>query len=110
MKRFGRLLRRLRGRTPLPEVAHRMQLAASELTEIEAGRVPVDRPTARRLLRRGFALPRMDVERLILGVELYDLGLKDNEIRQLVIAVIRKELPEPLREELKALYRRTTEA
>lgn len=110
MKSFGRLLRRLRGRTPLPEVAQRMRLAAHELTEIEAGRVPVDRATARRLLRRGFALPRPDVERLILGVELYDLGLKNNEIRQLVIAVIRNELPDSLCQELQGLYRRHVQA
>jgi transcriptional regulator with XRE-family HTH domain len=107
MKSFGRLLRRLRGKNPPAEMASRMGIAEHELAQIEAGELPVDRATARRLLRRGFVLPRPDIERLILGVELYDLGLKDNDIRQLVMAVIRKEAPAQVGKELKALYRRT---
>jgi transcriptional regulator with XRE-family HTH domain len=108
MKSFGRLIRRLRGETPLLLVAQRLGLAPEYVAQVEAGQVLVDPETARRLLRQGFAVHRQDVGRLILGVQLYDLGLRDNEIRQLVIGVIRKEWPAPVREELKQLYRRAT--
>ena len=103
---FGRLLRRLRGRTPLSEVAARAGLNEEYLTNLEAGEVPVDETLARQILRDGLDLHRKDINRLILGLHLYDLGLKDNDLRQLVIALIRRELPAAVRAELKELYRR----
>lgn len=106
MKSFGRLLRRLRGQTPLSALAELARLAPEELERIEAGRVPVEEALARRILKDGFALKKPDIDRLLLGIQLYDLGLKDNDIRQLVIAVIGKELPAALQEELRQLYRR----
>jgi hypothetical protein len=108
MKSFGRLLRRLRGQTPLPTLAAQAQLDPEELSQIEAGRVPVDEILARRILKEGFALKKPDIDRLILGIQLYDLGLKDNDLRQLVIAVIRKETPPSVEAALKELYRRST--
>jgi hypothetical protein len=106
LKSFGRLLRRLRGHTPLTTVAAQSQLDADYLAKVEAGEVPVDLPTARHILRSGLTLSRKDTNRLLLGLQLYDLGLKDNEIRQLVIAVIRKELPRSVQDEIRQLYRR----
>jgi transcriptional regulator with XRE-family HTH domain len=103
---FGRLLRRLRGRTPLADIATRMDLHEPYLMEIETGAQRPDETLARRILREGFALPRKDIDRLILGLYLYDLGLKDNDLRQLVIALIRRELPPPARAQLKELARR----
>jgi transcriptional regulator with XRE-family HTH domain len=110
MKSFGRLLRRLRGAIPLETVGERAGLAPEHLTQIEAGELPVEEASARHILRRGLDLPRSDVDRLLLGIQLYDLGLKDNEIRQLAIAVIRREVPAPIQEELKQLYRRAIAA
>lgn len=110
MKSFGRLLRRLRGQTPLTALAPLTRLAREELERIEAGRERVDEALARRLLKDGFALKKPDIDRLILGIQLYDLGLKDNEIRQLVIAVIGKELSEALQDELRQLCRRSQSA
>jgi hypothetical protein len=107
---FGRLLRRLRGSTPLADLAARTGLPEAYLTNVEAGTTPVDEAMARSLLRTGFALPRQDIHRLILGLHLYDLGLKDNDLRQLVIAAIRQELPEPLQVALKELSRRARRA
>jgi hypothetical protein len=108
MKSFGRLLRRLRGKTPLATIALRSQLDLQYLEAVEAGQVPPDEPMARTILRDGFALHRQDINRLVLGVQLYDLGLKDNNFRQLIIAWIRKELSPPIRDELKRLSRRIT--
>jgi hypothetical protein len=106
MKSFGRLLRRLRGKTPLLTIARRSQLAADYLGNVEAGQVPIDETMARHILRHGFDLHRQDTNRLILGLKLYDLGLKENDLRQLVIGLIRKELPPAARTELKQWYRR----
>jgi hypothetical protein len=110
MKSFGRLLRRLRGKTPLATIAHRCQLDLQYLENVEAGRVLLDETMARTILRDGFDLHRQDINRLVLGVQLYDLGLKDNDLRRLVIAWIRKELPPPVRDEVKQLSRRITGA
>jgi hypothetical protein len=110
MKSFGRLLRRLRGKTPLATIAQRSQLDAQFLENVEAGQVFLDETMAHTLLRHGFDLHPKDTNRLLLGVQLYDLGLKDNDIRQLVIALIRKELPPPVRDELKRLSRGITGA
>jgi transcriptional regulator with XRE-family HTH domain len=103
---FGRLLRRLRGRTPLSGIATRAGLDVNDLTRLESGDTVPDESLARQILRDGFALPRKDINRLILGVYLYDLGLKDNDLRQLVVALIRRELPAAARADLKALYHR----
>jgi hypothetical protein len=73
---------------------------------VEAGQVLVEEKLAWQILRRGFDLPRPDADRLLLGIQLYDLGLKDNAIRQLVIAVIRKEMPADIQDELRQLYER----
>src|SRR4051794_19674563 len=110
MKSFGRLLRRLRGKTPLATIAQRCQLDLPDLEDVEAGRVLLDEMMTRTILRAGFDLHRQDINRLILGVQLYDLGLKDNDTRQLVIAWIRKELPPLVRDEVKTLPRRITGA
>src|SRR5438105_5388472 len=108
LKSFGRLLRRLRGRTPLTTVAQQAQLEWDDLVRIEAGQAAVDERMARHILQRGLRLRRKDINRLLLGLKLYDLGLRDNDIRQLVIAVIRKELPRSVQDELRQLYRRAT--
>jgi hypothetical protein len=105
MKSFGRLLKRLRGTTSLEQLSERTGRTPEELTQIEAGQLAVDEREARQLLKQSFALPRTDVDRLLLGIQLYDLGLKDNELRQLVIALIRKELPTAIQDSLRELYR-----
>jgi hypothetical protein len=106
MKSFGRLLKRLRGQTPLETIGDRAGLEADYLAQVEAGEVVVEEKQARQILRRGLALPRPDTDRLLLGIALYDLGLKDNAIRQLVIAVIRKEAPPEIQDELDQLSQR----
>jgi hypothetical protein len=106
LKSFGRLLRRLRGKTPLETIGQAAALDPVYLDHLERTQVLVDLTMARHILQRGLGLPRGDANRLILGLQLYDLGLKDNELRQLVIAAIRKELPISTRTELKQLYRR----
>jgi hypothetical protein len=93
MKSFGRLLKRLRGQTPLETLGERTGLDPASLAQVESGKVVMEESQARHLLRQGFDLPRSDVDRLLLGIQLYDLGLKENAVRQLVIAVIRKEAP-----------------
>jgi hypothetical protein len=103
MKSFGRLLHRLRGETPLETIGEHAGLEAEYLANLEANRLPIDEVMARHILQRGFDLDEQDTGRLILGIQLYDLGLKDNEIRHLVIGVIRKETPPPVRAELKRL-------
>jgi transcriptional regulator with XRE-family HTH domain len=106
MNSFGRLLRRLRGKTSLSTVAERAHLDELYLVQVEEGDVAVDVATARQILQQGFGLNRPDTDRLILGIQLYDLGLKENDLRQLVIDLIRKETPPPIRTEIKQLYRR----
>ncbi len=106
MKSFGRLLKRLRGQTPLETIGERTGLDPEQLVAIEAGRVRVEEAQARQILKQGFALPRPDIDRLLLGIQLYDLGLKDNDMRQLVIAIIAKELSATHLDELRVFYRR----
>ena len=110
MKSFGRLLRRLRGQTPLSTVAADASLDPGYLAQVEGGQINIDETRARHVLQRGFHLDVPDTERLVLGVQLYDLGLTDNELRQLVIGLICRELPPVARTELKQLYRRYTSA
>jgi|SRR6266511_2490630 len=110
MKSFGRLLKRLRGQTSLETMAERAGLEADYLAQVEAGQILVEEKLARQILRRGFDLHRPDADRLLLGIQLYDLGLKDNAIRQLVIAVIRKETPADIQDELRQLYERSRAA
>ena len=110
LKSFGRLLRRLRGKTALEMMAQHAELDPADLAQIEAGHRVVDQGVASRILQRGLGLPRKDAHRLILGLHLYDLGLKDNDLRQLVIALIRKELPPTTQDELRHVYRRTIDS
>src|SRR3954447_24961652 len=74
MKSFGRLLRKLRGSTPLAALAQRTALDTGYLGSLEAGRRVADEFVARLILGQGFELEAEDVTRLILGVQLYDLG------------------------------------
>src|SRR5688572_22165982 len=106
MRSFGRLLRRLRGETSLSTVAERAHFDELYLAQVEEGEVAVDEATAGQILRESFDLNRSDTDRLILGIQLYDLGLRDNQLRQLVIDLIRKETPQPIRSELRQLYQR----
>ncbi len=77
MKSFGRLLKRLRGQTSLETMAERAGLEADYLAQVEAGQILVEEKLARQILRRGFDLHRPDADRLLLGIQLYDLGLKE---------------------------------
>jgi len=74
------------------------------LRAIETRRKPVDEALARQILTEGFALDPLDTERLIIGVRLYDLGLRDNAIRPLVADVILKTVPDSIRRQLRHLY------
>ena len=93
MESFGKLLRNLRGATSLEAISDRTGLSARYLAKVEAGEVVVDEEAARQIIRSGFGLPVADEEHLILGIQLYDLGLRDNTLRQIIIAIIRKEAP-----------------
>ncbi len=105
MKSFGRLLRKLRGTTSLTLLAERTALDVTYLASVEAGRRVADEFVVRHILTKGFALDRSDTQRLILGIQLYDLGLRDNELRQLVVDLILKTTPGKTREQLRTLYR-----
>lgn len=109
MKSFGRLLRQMRGTTPLEEIARRTRRELLYLQDIEARRLIPDAKIANQILMRGFELDEADSRRAILGIQLYDLGLKDNDIRQLVIAVINGVVPEACAAELRRLYREYVE-
>jgi hypothetical protein len=102
---FYRLLKRLRGSTPLQVVAARSELDEALLHGIEAGRRPVDEALARHILLKGFALDPLDTQRLILGVRLFDLGLRDNLVRPLIADVILKTVPAKTQRQLRQLYR-----
>ena len=106
MKSFGRLLRKLRGTTSLATLAQRTALDESYLASVEAGRRVADEFVVRHILTKGFALDRGDTQRLVLGIQLYDLGLRDNDLRQLVVDLIMKTTPGKTREQLRAHYRR----
>lgn len=106
MKSFGRLVRTMRGQVPRAEIAERAGLEEAYLEDIESGRITPDERVASRLLRLGFALDTAETRRAILGIQLYDLGLKDNEIRQLVVDVMLGAAPEGVRQQLRRLYAR----
>lgn len=101
-------MRRLRDQTPLEEIAARGGLDLDLLQNVEAGRKPVDEFLARQILADGFGLEAPDIDRLIVGVRLYDLGLRDNAIRPLIADVILKTVPATVRRELQEIYRRYT--
>jgi hypothetical protein len=105
MKSFGRLLRRLRGTTPLATIAKRTTFDEGYLASLESGRRVADEFTARHVLARGFELDKSDVTRVILGVQLYDIGLRDPDFRQLVVDLVVKKTPAPVRDKLRRLYR-----
>jgi len=96
----------MRGTTPLKQIARKTRLDVSCLQSLETGRVLPDTALARRVLRRAFDVDQENAARLVLGLQLYDLGLRDNELRQLVIALIRKAIPERDQEEIRGIYRR----
>jgi hypothetical protein len=102
---FGRVLRKMRGTTSLEELAARTGIEAPRLAYVESGRLTADEWLARLILRQGFELEKPDIDRLILGIELYDLGLRDNEVRQLLVDFISKTAPTHLGERLRELYR-----
>jgi len=104
MKSFGRLLRLMRGTTPRAEIAARAQVDAAYLEALETGRVTADEQVAHHLLRHGFQLDPDEARRAVLGIQLFDLGLKDNELRQLVLDVILNTVPDAIRQQLHTLY------
>lgn len=105
MRSFGRLLRRLRGTTSLEELARKTALEESYLAGVEAGKRVAEEVIVRHILRTGFALSVRDTTRLVLGIQLYELGLRDNEIRQLVVDLITREVTEAVRERVRLAYR-----
>lgn len=109
MKSFAQLLRRMCGRVPLTVLARRAQVPLQVLEGIAAGKQLPTESVARRILGRGLELSPEDVERTVLGVLLHDLGLRDNEVRQLVIAEILGTLPARFRARLFRLAREHAE-
>ena len=101
---FYRLLRRLRGDTPLQIIAARCELEEAFLRGIEAGRTRVDEAIASHILLKGFELDPLDTRRLVLGVRLFDLGLRDNAIRPLIADVILNTAPAKIRRQLRQIY------
>lgn len=95
----------MRGTAPLDLIAARTALDTGYLASLEAGRHVADEFVARLILKGGFKLEEQDVTRLILGVQLYDLGLREHDLRQLVIDIIQKRTPPQVREEVRRLYR-----
>jgi hypothetical protein len=105
MKSFGRLLRRMRGTTPLETLATRTALDPAYLARLEAGRLAADEVLVRLILIRGFELDRSEADRVVLGIQLYDLGLRDNDLRQLTLDLILGTAPAGVRDEIRRLYR-----
>lgn len=101
---FHLLLRRLRGTTPVEVIAARCEYPASTLRILERNRRPVTILEARYLLERGFELDRRDVDRLIVGIRLYDVGLRDNAIRALSTDSVLGTIPNRVRHQLRELY------
>jgi transcriptional regulator with XRE-family HTH domain len=106
MKSFGPLLRKLRGPVSQPEMARRLGISEGYLSKLETGRKVPAEARAHALLCLGFALPPKEATRLLLDVQLADHGLRDPELRQLVIDLIQKRMPSVVRRELRQLYRR----
>jgi hypothetical protein len=104
---FSKLLRHLsrHGAVPMEQVAERTGFDLRYLRNLVERRQIADELVARHILKTGFRMEEPDVDQLILGIQLFDLGLRDNEFRQLVIDLIRKTTPVPVREQLRRLYR-----
>lgn len=100
MKSFAQLLRRMRGKLPLQELARRARVPFGILERIAAGKQVPEEAQARQILRMGLELTPEDVERTLLGLRLYDLGLRDNGVRELVTDEILGRLPLPIRARL----------
>ena len=105
MKSFGKLLRKMRGPQSLAELAKRTTFDERYLLALEAGRQVPEEFVVRHILRRGFGLSQRDASRFVLGVQLYDLGLRDTDLRQLVIDLITKESPKKVPDQLRQIYR-----
>lgn len=97
------LLRELRGTIPLKELARRVGLSDTYLSNVEAGRRTLSEEKARSVLERGFGLAEDQSTRLILEAKLLDYGI-EGEIRELVADLIQDTLPQRLRRELLKLY------
>jgi len=106
MKSFGRLLRQMRGTTPVEQIAQQARIDPGYLRSVESGYRVVDQIVAYELLRKVFELDDREARRTMLGIQLYDLGLRDGELRQLVIDLIRGETPRAIQEQLRKAYRR----
>lgn len=105
MKSFAQLLRRMRGGLPLAELARRAKVPFVALERIATGEQIATEAQARQILGRGLELTPADVERVLLGLRLYDLGLRDNDVRQLVADEIHGLLPARMRARLFRLAR-----
>jgi transcriptional regulator with XRE-family HTH domain len=105
MKSFGRLLQKLRGPLTLSALARRTALDEHYLAGLETGRQTPDEFVVRHILTRGFGLDQPDTTRFVLGLQLYDLGLRDTDLRQLVVDLITKESPKKVVEQLRRIYR-----
>jgi transcriptional regulator with XRE-family HTH domain len=110
MEGFGALLRRLRGRTPLRELAARAGLSYSHLANLEAGRKTARDALALRLLTRGLGLEEREARGLVLDLRLVEWGLRDRELRGLVRDVVLGKVPAVVRGELRRLYGSYTRA
>lgn len=108
MQSFRKLFRQMRASTPLATIAEYTGLSPDYLLRIEEGRLVVDAETASNLLLKGFGLTEAEVHRLILGVQLYDLGLRNADMRKIVTDLIRKEAPAGAAGALRETYRRLT--
>lgn len=110
MRSFGRLLRKMRGVTPLSTIAKRTAVDEGYLLSVERGQIIADELLVRQILRQGFDLDKHDTTRVVLGIALYDLGLRDSDLRQLVIDLITRDTPAGVRERAKRLFRSYTDA
>lgn len=106
MKSFGRLLRQMRGTIPVARIAEQAGIDAGYLRSVENGQHVMPEILAYEILRQVFELTEREALRVLLGLQLYDLGLTDNELRQLVVDLVRKEVPKPIEEQLRKIYRR----
>ena len=88
MKSFGSLLKRLRADEPLSLLVDRLGVPKSYIVNLEAGRKKPTEKQARRILKVGFGLTEDEASRCILHVLLFDYGVHDEPVRDILIEVI----------------------
>lgn len=95
MRSFGSLLKRLRGTMQAQALARRLGMPKSYIANIEAGRKTPSERQARRILEHGFGLTGDEADRCLLHVLLFDYGVRDEPVREVLIDLIERAKRDP---------------